>query len=273
MADRMRKSGQTPRTRRDAGGLWDRPQLLNLIADFLLVSGAAALAYCAVMSVLALPVFPLRDIVVTSPLGQTTEAQLQYAARSSLAGNFFTVNLEKVRASFEKLPWVRHAEVRRRWPATLELTIEEHKPVAYWRRGDDGDTRLISASGEVFAAATNAQLPEFSGPEGSAPLLLARYQEFLETLRPLQRQVVKLNLSDRQAWQLKLDDGLTVNLGREQTRRPLNDRLQRFVAVRDVAMTGASSKFGGRPMVADLRYPNGFVLKAAQPAVVEKGKS
>lgn len=273
MAEGIRVSGQIPRTRRDAVGLWDRPSLLNLIADALLVAGAAALAYCAVMSVLALPVFPLKDIVVTGPLGQTTEAQLQYAARSSLAGNFFTVNLERVRASFEKLPWVRHAEVRRRWPSTLELTIEEHKPVAYWRSGNDGDTRLINNQGEVFTAATNAVLPEFSGPEGSASLLLARYQEFSDSLAPMQRQVVRLSLSDRQAWQLKLDDGLTLNLGREQMRRTLNERLQRFVAAREAAMAGATSKFGGRPMVADLRYPNGFVLRAAQSQAVEKGKS
>jgi cell division protein FtsQ len=266
-------SGQSPRSRRDAGGLWDRPQLLNLIADALLVAGAAALTYCAVMSVLALPIFPLKDVVVKSPLGQTTEAQLQYAAHSSLAGNFFTVNLEKVRASFEKLPWVRHAEVRRRWPSTLELTLEEHQPVAYWRRGDEGDTRLINTQGEVFSAATNAALPEFSGPEGSAALLLARYQEFSDTLAPAKRKVVRLALSDRQAWQVKLDDGLTLNLGREQMRRPLNDRLQRFVAVREAAFAGVQSKTGARPMVADLRYPNGFVLRAAQAVAVEKGKS
>jgi len=273
LADGIRTSGSIPRTRRDAGGLWDRPNLLNLIADALLVSGAAALAYCAVMSVLALPIFPLKDIVVTSPLAQTTEAQIHYAARSSLAGNFFTVNLEKVRGSFEKLPWVRHAEVRRRWPHTLEVSLEEHKPVAYWRRGEDGDTRLINTQGEVFAAATNAVLPEFSGPEGSAPLLLARYQEFSDTLRAAQRTVVQLSLSDRQAWTLKLDDGLTLNLGREQMRRPINDRLQRFVAVREVAFAGVQAKAGVRPVVADLRYPNGFVLRAAQAVAVDKGKS
>lgn len=276
MADTGRRHDRRaslPRGRREAAGLWDRPQMLNLIADFLLVSASAMLAYCAVMVVLRLPVFPLHDLVVVTPLGQTTEAQLQYAARNSLAGNFFTVNLDKVRTSFEKLPWVRHAQVRRRWPATLELTLEEHKPVAYWRTTDSAEVRLVNAAGEVFTAASNARLPEFQGPEGTAPLLLARYQEFLDTLRPAQRVVVRLSLSDRQAWHMKLDDGLVINLGREQVRRPLNARLARFMAVRSQAMEGAVAKFGGQPMVADLRYPNGFVLKGAQPIAVEKGKS
>ena len=108
---------------RDAGGngLWDRPQLLNLIADTLLVVGAAGLGYAAVTGLSRLPAFPLREVVVTTPLAQVTTAQLEYAARSSLRGNFFTVNLEEVRGAFEKLPWVRRADVRRHWPGGIEV--------------------------------------------------------------------------------------------------------------------------------------------------------
>jgi cell division protein FtsQ len=224
------------------------------------------------MSILALPIFPLRDIVVTTPLGHTTEAQLHYAARSSLTGNFFTVNLESVRLAFEKLPWVRHAEVRRRWPASLELSLEEHQPVAYWRSGSDGDIRLINTAGEVFTASSGARLPEFSGPEGSAALVLARYQEFSDILKTARRDVVRLELSPRQAWRMKLDDGLVIELGREQPRRSLNERLKRFVAARDTAQARVLPA-GLVTQIADLRYPNGFVLRAAAQRSPEKGKS
>lgn len=266
MADARRPA----RNRRDAAGLWDRPQLLNLIADFLLVSGAAGLGYCAVVMVLSLPIFPLREVVVVNTISHTTEEQVQYAARSSLAGNFFTVNLDRVRASFEKLPWVRHAEVRRQWPATLAITLEEHVPVAYWRRADEGEVRLVNNAGEVFNAAADVKLPDLQGPEGSAGLLLARFQEFSDQLRPMSRTLTKLTLSDRQAWQMRLDNGMVINLGREQTRRSLNERLARFVAVSAPALEAAGAKAGIKPMVADLRYPNGFVLKSA---AAEKGKS
>ena len=104
--------------------LWDRPQLLNLISDVLIVVGAAGLGYAAVTALSRLPAFPLREVVVMTPLAQVTTAQLEYVARSSLRGNFFTVDLDDVRASFEKLPWVRRADVRRRWPGGVEVRLE-----------------------------------------------------------------------------------------------------------------------------------------------------
>lgn len=241
-------------------GLWDRPALLDAIADALLVLGSAGLAYAFVLAALRLPIFPLQELVLVSPLEHVTSAQLEYAARSSLSGNFFSVDLDRVRTSFEKLPWVRHAEVRRRWPATLELEIEEHRAAAYWRVVDAGETRLVSAYGEVFVAASNAKMPVFSGPEGSAPILLERYREFSQAVTPLGRSLETLALSPRLAWQLRLDDGMVIELGHDEAKAPVGERLARFVEV----YPQAAGRFAQRVAVADLRYPNGFALRAAQ---------
>lgn len=248
------------RQREAPAGLWDRPALLGAIADVLLVLGSAALAYALVLGILRLPLFPLRELVVVTPIRQVTAAQLAYAARSSLAGNFFTVDLDKVRATFEKLPWVRHAEVRRRWPGTLELEVEEHNAAAYWRVVDAGETRLVSELGEVFVAASNATLPVFSGPEGSALLLLERYREFNRAVAPLGRSLDGLALSPRLAWQIRLDDGMVIELGHDEPKAPVAERLARFVGVYSEAV----QRLGQRVAVADLRYPNGFALRPAQ---------
>lgn len=252
--------GRDSRLRREGPpGLWDRPQLLNAIADVLLVLGSAGLAYAFVLAALRLPIFPLREVVVLTRLNQVTGAQIDYAARSSLTGNFFTVNLEQVRGSFEKLPWVRHAEVRRRWPATLELEIEEQVASALWRLPDGSETRLVNQFGEVFTAASNAKLPAFSGPEGSAPLVLEHFRMFARQVEPLGRKPVALSLSARLAWQLKLDDGMVIELGRDQPNISVSDLLARFVSV----YPQASERFKQRAAVADLRYPNGFALRPA----------
>ena len=249
-----------PRLREGPPGLWDRPALLGAIADVLLVLGSAGLAYAAVLAALRLPLFPLRELVVVTPMKQVTGNQIAYAARSSLAGNFFTVDLDRVRSSFEKLPWVRHAEVRRRWPGVLELEVEEHRAAAYWRVVDAGDTRLVGEFGEVFVAASNAKLPVFSGPEGSAPLLLERYRDFNRAVAPLGRTLDGLALSPRLAWQIKLDDGMVIELGHDEAKAPVAERLARFVGV----YAQAVERFGQRVAVADLRYPNGFALRPAQ---------
>lgn len=245
--------------RPDADGFWDRPLLINLVSDLLLLFGVAALAYAAVMTLVRLPFFPLRQVVVVSTLNQVTPAQIEYAARSSLAGNFFTVNLDDVRSAFEKLPWVRKTSVRRRWPDGVELAIEEHVAAARWRNSD-GEAWLVNSHGEVFAASMaggQGVLPQFGGPEGSAPQMLARYREFAELLAPLGRTSKTVTLSARLAWQLRLDDGLTLELGRDQPKHPIQERLQRFVG------TYGEARKRVRTAIAtiDMRYPNGFALR------------
>lgn len=240
-------------------GFWDRPPLLNLVADLLLLFGTLALTYAALVTAVRLPVFPLQQVVVVSELEQVTPTQIDYAAKSSLAGNFFTVNLDNVRAAVEKLPWVRKASVRRRWPDGIELVIEEHVVVARWH-GSSGEARLVNNHGEVFAAALPAgqsSLPLFGGPEGSAPLMLERFHEFNAVLAPLGRALRVVALSPRQAWQLRLDDGLTLELGRDQTNYPIHDRLQRFVGIYGEAKERSKSTIA----TIDMRYPNGFALR------------
>jgi cell division protein FtsQ len=256
------------RPARDSGpGLWHRPQVLNLIADLLLVLGATGLGYACVSAVSRLPVFPLQAVEVVTSLNHVTTDQLDIVARSSLKGNFFTVNLDDVRTSFEKLPWVRRADIRRRWPGVIEVRLEEHVATAYWRVGDTGDMRLVNRYGEVFTAASNAKMPVFTGPEGSAGVLLTKFNQFAGKLGDLGEHLVGVSMSAREAWQLKLDDGVTIELGHEQPGQSLDERLERFVSQYPKARAQLNLKVA----VVDLRYPNGFALRpAAAEAVAGK---
>lgn len=238
--------------------LWHKPMLMNLVSDLLFVFGGVLLAWAAMTTLQRLPFFPLRQVIVSSPVEQIQQSQIEHAARTVLSGNFFTINLESVRIAFEKLPWVRRAEVRRRWPDGLELALEEHVAVARWQRAES-EHQLVNTYGEVFAAtaANEHALPNFSGPEGSAATILARYREFADALAPVGRRPVAVVLTARQAWELKLDDGVVVELGRDQAKHPLAERVERFAAhypaVRERIRTAAG--------VIDMRYPNGFALR------------
>lgn len=258
----MAKAKSRPNARTDAepGGLWHQPALMNLLADLLIVLAIAALAWAALTAVQRMPVFPLREVVLTAAPQRVPAQQLEDAARSAVAGNFFTVDLEATRAAFEKLPWVRKVSLRRHWPDGLALTLEEHEAMARWRHLD-GTLALVNRQGEVFSAERPDHappLPLFSGPEGSAAELLNRYVEFNAALAPTGRHIDAIALSQRRAWQLRLDDGLAIELGRDQDKHPLNERLARFVAHYDAARSRV-----GTLLVADMRYPSGFALVAA----------
>jgi cell division protein FtsQ len=241
---------------------WDKPVLMDLVSDLLIVFGVAALAWAAVTALQRLPLFPLRQVVVASPVVQVGRGQIEGAVRSSLVGNFFTVNLDGLRAAFEKLPWVRSAEVRRRWPDGIVLSIEEQVAVARWLR-PEGEVQLVNTHGELFApgAAADPALPVFSGPDGSSADVLDHYHEFSKALAAMGRRLVTVALTDRMAWELKLDDGVVVELGRDQEQgHPVAERLARFVehypAARDKLHVAAG--------VVDMRYPNGFALRPAR---------
>lgn len=242
-----------------ADRFWDRPVLMDLVSDLLIVLGAAALVWAAALGLQRLPIFPLRQLIVATPIAQVSRSQIEHTARVALAGNFFTVNLDTVRGAFEKLPWVRTASVRRRWPDGLELTLEEHVAVARWQRAE-GDSQLVNSYGELFAASAEASLPAFAGPEGSAADVLTHFRSFEQALAPLGRHAATVVLTARQAWQLRLDDGFVVELGRDQAKLPLAERLARFVAY----YPAARHKLGNLAGVADMRYPNGFALRQAR---------
>lgn len=243
---------------RASSGFWQRPEWMNLVADVIIVLASVAIGYATVKSVVRMPVFGLKELVVVSPLNRVTRAQLEYAANSAMQGNFFTVDLDSARKAFENLPWVRHAQLRRRWPGLIEVSLEEHEAVAYWRSADSGDTRLVNTEGEMFDAASNADLPVFSGPPDAGKLMIAQRSHFDALLKPMGLHTVALTLSGRRAWQLKLNDGMVIELGRNEDKAPLDQRLNSFVT----SWSRLNKKFDGKKiMVADLRYPSGFSVK------------
>jgi cell division protein FtsQ len=244
--------------RKDSGGFWDRPQMMHLMADMLMFAATAALAYAAVLALVRLPLFPLREVVVTSPVQRVTASQLAKAARTAVVGNFFTVDLEQVRRGFETLPWIRSVQVRRRWPSGIELSIEEQQAAAVWNAGGT-QSRLVNKTGEVFAASGSEGLPHLAGPEGTAPDVLQRYREFAAVVAPVGRKPDSVALSSRLAWQVRLDDGLVIELGRDRQKSQAGDRLRRFVSVYRETL----ARLPLPAATVDLRYPNGFTVRPA----------
>ena len=254
----------------DSDGFWQRPTMMNLVADGLFVTGGFLLIWSAVIYLQQLPAFSLRHVVVVSTTPQVSRQQIEYVAKTAITGNFFTVDLAATRAAYQALPWVRKAEVRRIWPDVLELTIEQHQAVAHWTPHED-EPRLVNSYGEVFVASLDAadesiQLPIFDGPEGSAPRLLERFNEFKSGLVTIARVPTAVWLSPRDAWRLTLDDGVRLELGRDQVKHPVTERLARFVASYPIARARMNATPQAPLQVVDMRYPNGFALRAGGKA-------
>ncbi|MGE0557107.1 MAG: cell division protein FtsQ/DivIB [Burkholderiales bacterium] len=228
--------------------MWDKPAVLALLTDLLVVAALLGLLYGSVLFAVRSPVFSITEVRLAVAPVHVTREQIEQIVRREVRGTFFTQPLVRTRSAFETLPWVRRAEIRRRWPGGLDVTLAEHRPIARW-----GSAALINEQGEVFEAAYDGTLPVFNGPADAAKEMAIQYDHFRRNLAALGKTPVQLSLSQRRAWQIRLDDGMTLDLGREQ----IEDRLRRFVAAYPVTLARVA-----RPVDrVDLRYANGFAAR------------
>jgi cell division protein FtsQ len=221
---------------------------MNAVANTLFVVAALLVLAAVAIQVAQLPAFSLREVRVGGELKRVTRDQIEDVVRRELRGNFFTINLAATRVAFERLPWVRNVNVRRQWPARLDVALEEHEPLARW-----ANTALVNTHGEVFQAAYDGNLPVFVGPDGAAREIAIQYRYFRRSLGMIGEAPVQVQVTPRRAWQVKLASGLTLALGREN----IEARLARFVAVYERTL----GQLGRRIDYVDLRYANGFAVR------------
>ena len=202
---------------------------------------------------------PIRTVHFSGDTERIARADLDRLAESLRALPASGSTLVAVREAAKRIPWVRDASVRRRFPDAVEVRLESHEALARW-----GEAQLVSPRGELFSAEFAGKLPRFSGPEGSAGEMTREYQAIGRALAPLGSPVAELKLSPRGAWQVALESGLVLELGRGE----ILQRIERFVLAWPQLAQGDAP-----PRYADLRYPNGFALRRpAQPRPPAKPK-
>ena len=193
---------------------------------------------------------PMFDIHNVQVLGELEQVDRDLVRKRALAlrGNFFSLDLAAASSELRSVAWVRSVAVRRVWPDTLEISVEEQHPVARWGEGE-----LINARGERFTAEYAGVLPYFQGPQGSTVQMLAEFDAFRSQLASLPLSITDLELTDRGAWRLTADNGLEIELGRDD----VHERLTRFINIYPQLLRVASPAGA----VADLRYAHGFALR------------
>lgn len=266
---------------------------MKIIKTLPVLSIAVLVIYVGVqVKDIELPVLlPVTDVEVSGELNFLDRKQLESIVKDNVTGGYFTVDLTSIHEKLAQQPWVNDVSLRRKWPASLYVTVSEHEPVAYWN--DDG---YINESGEVFKPGKidkGLALPKLSGPDGRHNNVWKFMNVLYQEMALLEYEVVRLDLDERRAWQLvitanerenlqqdlqkdlkqeasTIDMGLiNVKLGRFETEK----RLRRFVRILP-ALTGADGRLrdlqnedatggheGNGIKVIDMRYPNGFAVQ------------
>jgi cell division protein FtsQ len=240
--NRLKKPAKVPRP----AWQWPRVQLLRLGRRV----GVVVALVAALSGLVWLLDRPIQAISIDGSFQRVSPVEVEQAVTPYMNDGFMSVDLDRVQQAVEKLPWVDRARVQRRWPSGLNVLVVEQVAAARW-----GESGLLNTRGELFVKSVQhvpPELPKLSGPAGSEWQVAQRYLSAQGRLLEVGMRIAAVRLDARGAWEIDLDNGVTVRLGR----RDVDERLERF-------MHTGSSMIGrrtGEIAYIDMRYSNGFSI-------------
>lgn len=194
---------------------------------------------------------PVESVMVVGRFQHVLPTDVERAVKAQTRGaSVFNIDLERIRATVEAIQWVDKASVRRAWPRGLEVSITEQVASARW-----GANGLLNTRGELFVRAAHyipPELPQLSGPDGTEAAVAHRSLAVQGRLIEAGTRLVALRLDARGAWEIDLDNGVTVRLGRSQ----VDARFETFM---NSALRFVGPRAGDISYV-DMRYANGFAI-------------
>jgi cell division protein FtsQ len=194
---------------------------------------------------------PIQRVMVTGRLQRVSAMDVEKVVRAHLSGaGLVTVNLASISRGLAQLPWVESAAVQRIWPRGLQIEIVEQTAVARWNNAG-----LLNSGGALFVSESRfipPELPQLSGPAGSEGEVTQRYMGTQGRLTEIGMRLATLELDARGAWNLTLDNGVVVRLGRQR----VDERFDRFMLAAAKLVTQRSTDIA----YVDMRYSNGFAV-------------
>ncbi|MGB5323886.1 MAG: FtsQ-type POTRA domain-containing protein [Pseudomonadales bacterium] len=184
---------------------------------------------------------------------------------------FWQLDLAAVQAALESHRWVRRAVVRREWPGTLRVQIDEQLPVARWNT-----EHVLASSGELVRVKSQvefANLPQISTP-GDGVHSREEIIALVEQYNGLQQMLAPQGLSIRELGSSMGTDIWLIVEG--ETRIELGERrhIERLARLLSLVESGVIASWESIAH-ADLRYASGLAVRwrngaMALPAAVRR---
>jgi cell division protein FtsQ len=213
--------------------------------------------------------FSIRAIHIT---GQRRTPVATIAAALDLHENqsIFSADLAAARARLLALDWVASADVVRRYPDSITVTIVEKRPFALWQAPPDarGTARLlvVERDGGIITGRDLegfSRLPKLVG--AGAPAAAADLVDAVQSHRAVSARLAAYQYVSRRRWNLILNDGVVVKLPERGWQAQI-DALERLIIDKGILERDISE--------IDLRSPTHyfFVLRGGARKDVERGK-
>jgi cell division protein FtsQ len=178
--------------------------------------------------------------------------------------SIFAARLAEARARILALDWIASADVVRRYPDSIFVTVVEKRPFALWQ-APQGLAVVERAGGVITTQGVEkfARLPKLVGagaPEGAADLV-----EAVMAHRAVSARVALYEYVSQRRWNLHLNDGVVVKLPETGWKKEL-DALEHLIVDSGILERDVTE--------IDLRSPTQyfFVLRSGEKKDVPRGK-
>jgi len=199
--------------------------------------------------------FPINTVKISANFEHITRAEIEKILDKYNNNNSILLPISSLQLELLKLPWAKSIEIKRIWPDTLKIKIEEKKPVALWKNS------FITSDGSMIAAAIqdiqrqdrNRSLPKLSGPDKQYQEVLQNYEKLSKLLAVYGLHAESLNLRDNQSWDLYLQVGVVLRLGKKNFEK----RVLGFCKAYSTELVDRPEKM----ISVNLRYPHGMAVQ------------
>jgi cell division protein FtsQ len=192
---------------------------------------------------------PIKIVKVTGHYPSTDKALIEKNLQPLVQQGLFSINIARLKARLEQMPWTKSVVVKRVWPDKLWVQLTQKKAIAVW-----DDNRLLSAKAKIFQPDKQSfppDLPQFYAVDNKAQALTDAYHKFSHILSTIHLHIAQLRLTSGMLWSVQLSNGMEVMIGDNH----MVARLQRFTEVYSKIFTRKTAKY------VDLRYANGVAVK------------
>lgn len=185
----------------------------------------------------------------------TTDADIKESLlKMGMLKGFWGQDVEPIQAQIEALPWVKSSIVRKIWPNRLSIWITEYQPVAFWNQN-----QFVTQDGVVFQLPIERlkenTLPYLGGPDYQSLKVLEAWNQIYADFKSKNLIAKGMNIDERGAWQVTLDNDIVLKLGRGEWK----SKLERFVTIYPQVDVPENKKID----YVDLRYAAGAAVGMA----------
>jgi len=195
--------------------------------------------------------YPLQHVKISTNGQYITKHSIKKTILNNVHGGFFSLNVKQLKNSLLDNPWIQGVSMRRIWPNSLYVKINERQPLARW-----GLAGVLAVSGDVFYPNVKTiplQLSEIDAPMPVKDSAMSLYANFNQLLKPLNLSIAKLVVTQRLAWTVLLSNGISLSLCRNN----IAERFVSFVALYPKLIAGRAQDV----VSVNLCYPQGVAIR------------